>query len=71
MGHSTDTQNALQAEWSLLVHQWQVTASQWKDAARQRFEREFWQEYEQIVPIYSEELKSLSLVLDKARQTLK
>ncbi len=58
-------------EWQRLKQQWQATSSQWGDAARFRFEREFWQEYEPTINAYIKQLDNLNSIIDKARQEVK
>ena len=55
-------------EWQRLKQQWEYTSSQWGDAARSRFEREFWQEYEPTINSYIKQLDNLNSVIDQARQ---
>ena len=55
-------------EWQRLKQQWDITSSQWGDAARFRFEQEFWQEYEPTINAYIKQLDNLNSIIDQARQ---
>lgn len=55
-------------EWQVLKRQWQTSCDLWRDAVRQRFQREVWQDFERTVPATLEEMKRLSEVIAKARR---
>ena len=58
-------------EWKRLKQQWEATSSQWGDAARYRFEREFWQAYEPIINAYIKQLDNLDNIIDQAKQEVR
>lgn len=61
----------LQSAQSRLQDQWQATSDRWHDLVRQRFERDFLQEYERIVPSAVKEINRLAEVIDQARREVK
>jgi len=58
-------------DWQSLKKQWEETSSQWGDAARYRFEREFWQEYEPTINSYIKQLDNLNSLIDQARREVR
>jgi len=65
------TCDLLKTEWKRLDNQWQITADQWHDAIRQRFEREFFQEYERTLPPVLNQMDRLAEVIAKALREVK
>ena len=57
----------LHHEWRTLQQQWRATCDLWNDPVRHRFEREFWQEWEQVVPAAIGEMQKMADVLSAAR----
>ena len=55
-----------QQQWLALNRQWQSAREQWNDEVSQRFEREFWSEWERVVPQTLELLRALEESLDGA-----
>ena len=63
MGNLTQIPEQLQAEFSLLQRQWQTSASQWNDASRYRFEREFMNGYEEVIYTTIKQMDNLTQLL--------
>lgn len=61
----------IQNYWRALQSQWNDTSSQWNDEARHSFEKEFWQEFDTIVPSVIDEMAKLADVLDRAQRRVK
>ena len=57
--------------WRRLRIQWEKTSAQWNDRAREQYEREFWQEYESVVPSALRAMQSLNEIIDQARRYVK
>lgn len=66
MSRLRDTADELQAEWLLLRERWESAKEQWRDGVRERFEREFWEEYERVLPAAIAELRRLDEQIDLA-----
>jgi hypothetical protein len=58
----------LQGAWLVMRQCLDSTGELWRDAVRQQFEREFWQEFEQVVPATLEEMRRLGEVIAQARR---
>lgn len=71
MGSLKPTRDQIYSEYARLVRQWYATGSQWNDAARLRFEKEFWQEYEPIVRAALDKMELLDRVIEQARREVK
>ncbi len=56
----------MRGEWTSLQKHWEATREQWHDTVEQRFEKEFWREWEQQVPKALKRLAELERVLDQA-----
>ena len=56
----------MRGEWTSLQKHWEATREQWHDTVEQRFEKEFWREWEQQVPKTLKRLAELERVLDQA-----
>lgn len=50
MSRIGDAEYRLGREWTLLKRLWEETRAEWRDAAAQRFEEEYWQPLEQAAP---------------------
>ena len=57
-------------EWRILENQWKSTCHLWNDSMSQRFEREFWQEFERLVPAYLKKLEETDYLVSKAYREL-
>jgi len=66
-----DAHEHLKADWRVLQTRWQASRAQWDDAVAQRFEKDFWQECEQVLPATMQEILKLSEVLAQARRNVK
>jgi len=56
----------LNTEWKILQNQWNNSRQQWRDAVAERFEREFWQEWEEVVPCTLQSIVDLDDILSQA-----
>lgn len=70
MSSLSDAYDGLRSEWSALESQWQSTRSQWTDSVGSRFEKEFWNELEEAMPEFLQELQRVNDVLDQALNRL-
>ncbi|MBL7065841.1 MAG: hypothetical protein ISS49_16820 [Anaerolineae bacterium] len=61
----------LQNAWRALQQQWRITGDLWNDPVRHHFEREFWQEWEQVVPSTLEAIRHLAEVMGAARRAVR
>ena len=65
MSDSKSTE-ALRDAWSSLRGQWTDTRASWLDAVANRFEREFWREWEDTLPSAIAALEELEETLSAA-----
>ena len=70
MSGITGGQERIQGRWRMLQQQWHASCSQWNDPVRYHFEREFWQEWEQIVPATMEAMQQLAEVVSAAQRAV-
>lgn len=56
----------LRADWSRLQTCWQTTREQWRDQVAESFERRRWQEWEQRVPAFLQDLEDLEEEVERA-----
>lgn len=63
-----DSREALRAHWRVLLQEWSAACEMWRDEVRDRFEKEYWQDFSQVVPRTLEELEQLARMLDQARR---
>jgi uncharacterized protein YukE len=61
-----EAREAIAGEWSSLESLWEETRHDWRDAAAERFEREFWNELEGTVPQLLKAMDDLNDTLDQA-----
>jgi hypothetical protein len=61
----------LQAEWQRLQDQWALALERWRDVVCQRFEREYWQEYERTILPALQQMERLDEVIAQARREVK
>jgi uncharacterized protein YukE len=66
MSGLTDSYDRLRGEWSALSRQWEGTRAEWCDSIGDRFEREFWPEWEDEVPKLLRAMSELDEALDAA-----
>jgi len=57
--------------WQTLQRQWSTACEFWDDPVQWRFEREFWQDFERIVPATMEQMKRLTKVIAQARREIR
>lgn len=66
----TESYERLCSEWSLLQQEWQTARRLWGDAVADRFEREFWGEWETQFPSLLRDLADVQELTDRALRTL-
>jgi hypothetical protein len=64
-------QERLRDAWQALQSQCRTTLGLWDDPVSQRFDREFWQEYERVTPATMAEMQKLAEVIAQARRAVK
>ena len=57
--------------WRGIQQAWGTARYLWGDAIRQQFEKEFWQEFEQIVPTTLEAMRRLNDVIARAQREVR
>lgn len=57
----------VQSHWRILQDRWRGTADGWNDRVRHQFEREFWEEYERVVPSTLNSIARLEEALKSVR----
>jgi len=70
MSSLLNAHDQLRNSWQSLRHQWQVSYAVWNDPVSLRFEREFWQSFERVVPETMEEMQKLAEVIAQARRSV-
>lgn len=58
--------DGLLEQWRLLQAQWGATRDLWHDPVRHYFEREFWQQYEEVMPPLLKDMDRLDRVIAEA-----
>jgi hypothetical protein len=71
MSSLANAKKKLDGSWQALRRQWQASRGLWNDPVSHRFERDFWQEFERIVPATLIQLESVILVISEARRNVK
>jgi hypothetical protein len=71
MTNLSQSPKQLQDVFSRLQSQWETTASQWNDASRQRFEREFIEGYEEVIHTTMKQMDKLAQILARASKELR
>ena len=71
MGSVGAASENIQQAWKQLSHQWQATASLWRDAAQRRFQKSYIEEYEPVVSAVLREMGQLEQVIAQARRSVK
>lgn len=71
MSSPNNARERLHNGWQLLQRQWQSTCASWNDPVSQRFEREFWQDFERTVPAMMDEMQKLAEVIAQARRSVR
>lgn len=66
MSHFERPSEVTQQQWLALQRQWQGAREEWNDEVSQRFEREFWSDWESVLPQTIEILRALEETLDAA-----
>jgi hypothetical protein len=71
MSSVNTAREALERSWRTLRQQWGTTCDLWKDPVQRHFEREFWEQWEQVVPATTEAMRDLAEVLSAARRAVR
>jgi len=71
MSTLNDARERTHSGWQALQGKWHTTCELWDDPARRRFEREFWQEFERIVPAAIEQMRRLAELFAQARREVR
>jgi hypothetical protein len=71
MSRIADAYDRLRGHWSALQGQWHATRQVWRDGVGDRFEREFWQEWEAAVPPTLKAIRELEEILHQAEIHMK
>lgn len=66
MSHIGDSGDTLRAAWSALQEHWAEARSQWRDPVADRFETEFWLEWQQQMPALLRTIDDLDQAVDQA-----
>jgi hypothetical protein len=64
-------QEQLRTGWHSLQQEWRTTCDLWNDSVHQRFEQEFWQEWEQTVPSTLDAMQRLAEVMSAAQRAVR
>jgi hypothetical protein len=70
MSSLSDIYERLGREWCMLESHWQSTRRQWSDAVGDRFEKEYWREMEEKIPVFLRELQHVDQTLEQALKNL-
>jgi uncharacterized protein YukE len=57
--------------WKALARQWETTSNLWNDKVRQRFQKNYMEEYEPLISAALNGLGQLDQVIAQARQNVK
>ena len=71
MSNLNASEERLRQSWRALQQQWRSTCDLWNDPVRHRFEREFWQEWEQVVPATLDTMQQLANIASQARRAVR
>jgi len=71
MASLLNTHDTLDNGWQRLQQQWRAACDRWNDPVSRRFEREYWQEYERLLPATMQEMQKLAEVIAQARRAVK
>ena len=64
------THDQLKAAWKLLSQRWEGTSALWRDAVRDRFEKEYWKPLETQVPATCKGMSRLAQVIAQSRRSI-
>lgn len=70
MSDFNSTSECITERWSSLQAQWAQCRSEWNDGVAERFEREFWSEWEELVPRALPLLRELEDALHSAKRQM-
>jgi len=65
------TQNRLCDNWKALQQRWQTSRAFWNDPVNRGFEREYWQEFERVIPTTMDEMAKLAQLIAQAQRNVK
>lgn len=57
--------------WSQLRNDWRICRDGWNDGVASRFEQQYWQEYERVLPFSVDTLENLDDLIQRAFQEVK
>lgn len=57
--------------WSQLRYDWRTCRDGWNDGVASRFEQQYWQEYERVLPFSVNTLENLDDLIQRALQEVK
>ncbi len=58
-------------DWSQLRNDWRICRDGWNDGVASRFEQQYWQEYERVLPFSVNTLENLDNLIQRAIQEVK
>lgn len=70
MSALAENSDSLRSEWSALESQWQSTRRQWRDNVATRFEKQFWQPFEDCIPELLRTMDEVDETLGRALRAL-
>lgn len=56
--------------WTQLQQQWTETRNEWNDSRQAQFEREFWNEWERIMPAALSAFREFETLLENVEQNV-
>ena len=71
MGSLSKAYEQLCNRWQSLQRQWQASGTLWNDPVQRRFVRDFWQDFERVVPATMSEMQKLAEVIAQARRSVR
>lgn len=71
MNALSTARSQLKNAFQTLRNQWQASGALWDDSVQRRFEREFWQDFERVVPSTMNEMQKLEDVIAQARRNVR
>lgn len=66
MSRLNEAHGSIDGGWSQLRETWGAVRGEWRDAVALRFEREWWQQFEEVVPRWLDALAEVDEVLERA-----
>lgn len=66
MSRLSEAHGSIDDRWSQLRETWGEVRAEWRDAVALRFEREWWQQLEEVAPRWLDALAEVDEVLERA-----